>query len=216
MAASGEPNALSEAKGLLLGGVALAALCLALAPRLVGGPLAVLGAVLFLFRDPPRSIRHRPGEVLAPADGRVIGVRRVHDEHWQTEMQEVQIFLSLLEPHLQRSPMPGQVEAIIRTPGSKRAANDPRVADANERVLIAIRGVEFPCSVVQIAGLVARRVVTWVSVGQPLEAGQKLGLIKLGSQVTVRLPLEADVRVRVGERVRAGLDLVAVYPLRPD
>lgn len=204
-----EPDALQEAKGPLYACLGLAAACIAFAPRLTFLPLGALAAVLFLFRDPARAARRESGQVLAPADGRVIGLRRVVDEHWNVEMQEVQIFLSLLDPHVQRSPVGGQVEAVIRTPGSKRAANDPRAADVNERVLIAIRGQECACSVVLVAGLIARRVVPWVSVGQAVEAGQKLGLIKLGSQVTLRLPVEASVAVKLGDRVRAGLDVVA-------
>ena len=174
-------------------------------------PPALLAAVAtaFALRDPKRVIVRRPDIALAPADGRIIHVGRVWDAYWQAELVEVAIFLALWDVHVQRSPLDGEVVAQRRRSGSYRAAMSRAATDENNQLATYLRTEAGPCVVTQISGLIARRIVSWTPPGTELAQGERLGMIKFGSQVTFRLPLTASLLVDVGDRVRAGLTPVA-------
>lgn len=175
-------------------------------------PLALLalGGVALAFRDPERAIERRPDIALAPADGTVMRVERVFDEYWQAELVEVGIFLALWDVHVQRFPLDGEIEAQRRRAGGYWPAMMDVAVHRNNQLATYVRTAAGPCTVTQISGIAARRIVTWEGPGSRVEQGQRLGMIKFGSQVTLRLPLAATVLVRVGEHVSAGLTAMAV------
>jgi phosphatidylserine decarboxylase len=185
---------------------------LALSPfSRLGSAVAFVGAgsVVFAFRDPERDVPELPSVALAPADGQVIRVGSVWDEYWEQEMTEVAIFLALWDVHVQRVPLAGKIVAQTRYAGGYRPAMTSEAAHGNNRVATYIETAFGPCTVMQISGLVARRIVTWANTGDELQLGERLGMIKFGSQVTVRLPATARILVEKGTPVRAGLTSVA-------
>ena len=176
--------------------------------RLVGG--AALATLLF-FRDPERRAPDRPDLVYATADGVVVGVDRAPEPWLGRESLRVSTFLSLHNVHVTRSPVAGSVSLDEDLPGGFAPALF-RHSEANRRRRLAIDGRRGRVVVVQIAGMLARRITSWVGVGSPVAAGQRLGLIHFGSRTEVLLPAEdAEVLVRVGDRVRAGVTPVARY-----
>jgi phosphatidylserine decarboxylase len=176
-------------------------------PRLL--VLSLAAAVAWALRDPERETHPQPAVALAPADGRVLFIRSTWDAYFQRDMLEIGIFLALWNVHIQRAPLSGTVLARQRTSGGYHSALDPTSAEANQRVTTYLDADHGPCVVIQIAGLVARRIVTWAEVGARLEAGQRLGMIKFGSQTSLRLPANARPLIEVGQHVHAGLTPVA-------
>lgn len=136
-------------------------------------------------------------------------VGSVWDEYWEQEMTEVAIFLALWDVHVQRMPLAGKIVAQTRYAGGYRPAMSTEAAHGNNRIATYIETAFGPCTVMQISGLVARRIVTWAHTGDELQQGERLGMIKFGSQVTVRVPSTARVLVEKGAPVRAGLTSVA-------
>jgi len=184
---------------------------LALGARLAGSSLLALASGVLLlgaafcayfFRDPARVLASGPGVVLCPADGKVMEVVEGTDNGKPVKI--VRIFLSVFDPHLQRSPIDGTVKKITYVRGKFLDARDPRAAFENEQNHIHIEGQGVSLVVTQIAGLIARRIVCWVKEGQAVKAGDKIGLIRFGSQVDVFLPMSAKVLVKPGDRVTAG------------
>lgn len=192
-----------------------AAFGLALAPGLLtaaaAGTLGTLWAALLLFfRDPERRSPAEPGAVLAPADGRVMEVGTVEEPHYiRGPAAKIGIFMSLLDVHVNRSPLPGTVEWTRHIPGRNLPAFRAEASSQNEQNLIGMAHAGGKVLVKQIAGVLARRIVCSVQPGQALEAGQRLGMIKFGSRVELFLPLDATPTVRVGDQVRGGLSVVA-------
>jgi phosphatidylserine decarboxylase len=178
-------------------------------PVLGAAAVAGTAGVLFFMRDPKRYVAAAAGEAMSPADGKVIGIETVHDSYWNEDMQEVRLFLSILDVHIQRSPLPGRVVHIEKTPGAKLPAMRADASIKNERNAIYLDGEDGHFVVTQVAGALARTIVCWVKPGQDVQTGDKLGMIKLGSQTSIRLPLSYRVDVRMGDTVRAGLDVIA-------
>jgi phosphatidylserine decarboxylase len=183
---------------LLVAGVALGLW----RPWLAIVPLALLGFVLWFFRDPEREIANGPGVVASPADGRVVKV----------EDGRISIFLNLLDVHVARSPVAARISSAAHTPGRFMAAFRDEASEHNERVTLELDGRDCRLRVVLVAGLVARRIVCWVAEGQELSAGQRLGIIRFGSRVDVALPEGSIPSVRVGERVWGGFSVIARLP----
>jgi phosphatidylserine decarboxylase len=157
------------------------------------------------FRDPERTPPQDPDAVLAPADGRVVSV-----EVQASEGGAIRIFLSPLDVHINRSPVSGRVVQSEYRKGRFMAAYRTESSDANEQNALDIRtasGENF--KVVQIAGVLARRIVTWCRVGDELRAGERFGLIQFGSRTDLHLPSGYAPCVRLGEKVRGGESVVA-------
>lgn len=165
------------------------------------------GAVF--LRDPERSVPLTTGTALAPADGRVVHVGPVWDSYWGQEMLEIAVFLAVWDVHIQRVPLDGEVVAQQRKKGGYRPAMSRAAAHGNNQLATYLRTPAGPCTITQISGLVARRLVAHVGPGDRVRQGERLGLIRLGSQTTVRLPLAASALVRPGDRVLAGITPVA-------
>ncbi|MDP8943783.1 MAG: phosphatidylserine decarboxylase [Actinomycetota bacterium] len=177
--------------------------------RLLGG--TALASLLF-FRDPERRAPERTDLVYATADGVVVGVDRA-PEPWLEGVEAVRVstFLSIHNVHVTRSPVTGSVVRDEDLPGGFAPALFRR-AESNRRKRLAIDGRRGRVVVVQVAGLLARRITSWVGVGSPVAAGDRLALIHLGSRTEVLLPAhDAEVLVKVGARVRAGVTPVARY-----
>jgi len=197
---------------LLFGGMALAALVASalwawyLAPL----PAAALVFVLAFFRDPTRRAPAEQGVIVAPADGTVTEVTEVVEPQFlHARAHKIGIFMSLASVHVNRSPCGGRVEAVEHRPGRFLDARDPAASADNESNALAIgdaEGRDARVLVRQVAGLVARRIVCTAAVGDRLERGQRIGMIKFGSRAEVYVPVEAgfDVAVKIGESTKAG------------
>ena len=177
--------------------------------------LAVAGGIALAFRDPERTLTPRPDAALSPADGRVIALRRVLDEYWQTEMTEIAIFLALWDVHVQRAPMDGEIMEQRRKAGGYRPAMTAEATHGNNQLATYLQTAAGPCTVTQISGMVARRIVTWAAPGDHLAQGERLGMIKFGSQVTLRLPVSVFVLVGEGDHVRGGVTPLAHLAATP-
>ncbi|GEM_PF-310887 len=206
-----EPRALQEAGGLLAAAT-LVAVALGVVQRWLGLMAALaIPALLTLYRDPERRAPRPlpPGAVLAPGEGRVVYTGSGRDRAGRTCV-ELRIFLALWDVHVQRAPIGGVVRNRDIQPGRFLPAFLSRAGDTNQRTTLVIEGDDITCEVVQVAGLLARRIVTWVQPGERVRPGARIGMIKLGSQVILRLPAHARLLVREGQHVRAGEDVVAL------
>jgi len=181
-----------------------------IAPPVVAVLLLLLpiGVGLF-FRDPDRSPPTDPALVLAPADGRVMhaGVARPAEAP-KGEWRQVTIFLSVFDVHINRTPIAGRIQKVLKLSGSFVAAFKPD-SHQNERSEIWIEQDGVIVVVRQVVGLLARRVVCRVVPGQVLAAGERIGLMKFGSRMDVFVPPSADVLVKTGDTVRAGESVIA-------
>lgn len=176
-------------------------------PRASALLLAATGIVAAALRDPDR-VALSGDDALAPADGQVVAIGPVVDDYLGIEMLEISIFLALWDVHVQRAPLNGRLVHVRTDPGAFRPAFISSAAE-NYRQSLYLETDWGPCVVVQMAGLVARRIVRWVEPGDALRAGDRIGMIKFGSRVSVRLPRESRPLVAVGDAVRAGLTPVA-------
>ena len=165
-------------------------------------------ASLGFFRDPEREIPAVANGVLAPADGRVLGVEDAVDP-FVGPATRISIFLSPLDVHVNRAPIAGLVADVIYTPGRFVPAYDPDAGD-NERCTIRLQGDSARVTVVQIAGVVARRIVCRVGPGDKLAAGERFGMIRFGSRTDCYVPRASDVRVRPGDRVIGGVTVIGL------
>ncbi len=178
--------------------------------RLYGAGAAVLVlAVLVLnfFRDPERAIPPEPDAVACPADGRVVEI--CEETYEGRAVRRVSIFMSPLDVHVNRSPIAGRIESVRYQKGAFHVASAARASVENEQNVLSIRGAQGVVVVKQIAGVLARRIVFWKKPGEALARGERFGLIKFGSRVDVLLDPAAEIKVRVGEHVRAGSTTLA-------
>jgi phosphatidylserine decarboxylase len=169
------------------------------------GSLLVIFAFfcVFFFRDPKIHITQGEGIILSPCNGTVMEVTEESNE------RIIRVFLSIFSVHLQRSPVDGTVVDLKHQDGKFLAAWDPKAHIENEQNIFTIQSEDGVYTVRQIAGLVARRCVSWVKKGDVLKAGDKIGMIKFSSQVDLHLPKRAVITVKAGEKIRAGITVVA-------
>jgi phosphatidylserine decarboxylase len=182
----------------------------------LGGPvwaipeLLLAGFVLYFFRDPNRF--PPPGAwVVSPADGRVVEVRETSLDGQR--VWKISVFLSIFDVHVNRSPFAGVIRSVRYTPGQFLAAYHSEASVVNEQNTVAVEGDAggelFTVTFKQIAGLVARRIVFRKKVGDRVELGERVGMIKFGSRVDLFLPLDLVPKVQVGEHVHAGTSVMA-------
>jgi len=179
----------------------------------------IAGAIVFavclfvgsFFRDPKRNVRSDRGVLLSPADGKVISVTELKSSgNRQQPDMRVSVFMSVFNCHVNRSPVTGAVTNVQHTAGRFLAAFAEHAGEVNERTAIELVddfGESMLCT--QVAGLIARRIVCRVKSGDRVEAGQRIGMIKFGSRVDVVMPSTYFVCVNVGDRVKAGLNVIA-------
>jgi len=174
-------------------------------------PLLLAAFFLWFFRDPERPIPQDPGLVVSPADGKVTEVARIATP--DGERVRVSIFLSVFDVHVNRSPVAGTLREVRYRKGEFLNAMNPVCAQRNEQNLAIVDCPEgYQVSFVQIAGLLARRIVFNKRPGDLLARGERVGLIKFGSRTDLLLPGSAEVLVDVGERVRGGASVIARIP----
>ncbi len=169
--------------------------------------------VLQFFRDPPRTIPDGEQWVLSPADGRIVSVMETPDPYLQRPSVKISVFMNVFNVHSNRSPCAGRVQQVIYHPGQFVNADLDKASEANERnalVLETPSGRQLTC--VQVAGLIARRILCYVKPGDSLYAGQRYGFIRFGSRVDIFLPLESRVRVAIGDKVKATCTVLAEWP----
>jgi phosphatidylserine decarboxylase len=166
--------------------------------------------VLQFFRDPAREVPPDRDAVIAPADGRVVSVQKATDPYRQCDALKVSVFMNVFNVHSNRSPVDGQVEQVVYHPGSFLNAALDKASTDNERNALLIRTQgEIDVTCVQIAGLIARRILCYVGPGAALTRGQRFVFIRFGSRVDLYLPVSARVNVAVGDKVYAGQTIVA-------
>ena len=169
--------------------------------------------VLQFFRDPPRAIPAAEGAVLSPADGRIVKVEAVHDPMTDRQTLLISVFMNVFNVHSNRAPVDGLVEAVKYSPGAFVNADLDKASVENERNAVVLRLASGErITVVQVAGLIARRILCYTGIGQSLSKGQRYGFIRFGSRVDVYLPLDASPRVAVGDVVRATTTILAHLP----
>jgi phosphatidylserine decarboxylase len=181
------------------------------------GTLATLWCVYF-FRDPLRVTPVRDGLVVAPADGRVSQITTAAPPHelglGATPLPRVSIFMSVFDCHVNRSPVAGMIEKIVYQPGKFFNADLDKASADNERNSLVIAAAGARVAVVQIAGLVARRIVCFVRIGQSIGVGERFGMIRFGSRLDVYLPEDVAPLVAVGQTAIAGETVLADLRLR--
>jgi phosphatidylserine decarboxylase len=174
-------------------------------------PLWIISVfILQFFRDPPRTEPNDPAAVASPADGRVLVVERTTDPYLNREALKVSVFMNVFNVHSNRAPVTGRVSGVWYHPGKFLNAAIAKASTENERNALWLRmpdGTDI--TVVQVAGLIARRILCYVGNGDTLVRGQRYGFIRFGSRVDVYLPLTATVRATIGDKVYATESVLA-------
>jgi phosphatidylserine decarboxylase len=171
--------------------------------------------ILQFFRDPPREIPQGEGLVLCPADGRVLLVGVMKDPYRNVDALKISVFMNVFNVHSNRSPVDAVVKDVIYSKGLFVNASFDKASSDNERNALILRmddGTELSC--VQVAGLIARRILCYVKPGDRLKRGERYGFIRFGSRVDVYLPPDARPRVAVGDKVKATATVIAELPRR--
>jgi phosphatidylserine decarboxylase len=199
---------------------------------LFGMPLLVLGGVFYLlqwnivavvavllalfvfsfFRDPERAIPTEPGAVVSPGDGRVVVV--TEEENAGRPGKRLSIFLAVWNVHVNRSPAAGTITKLEHRPGKFLAAMRERASMENEQNVFTLSTEAGEIVFKQIAGLIARRVVSWKKPGDKVARGERIGLVRFGSRVDLWVPKEAEILVRTGESVKGGSSVLARWPAK--
>jgi phosphatidylserine decarboxylase len=166
--------------------------------------------VLQFFRDPARDVPDEPRAVVSPADGRIVMVGRAQDPYLKREALKISVFMNVFNVHSNRAPVDGVVKERWYYPGAFVNAALDKASLENERNALWLRtaaGADVTC--VQIAGLIARRILCYVDAGAELVRGQRFGFIRFGSRVEVYLPLDAEPRAAIGDKVYAAETVLA-------
>jgi phosphatidylserine decarboxylase len=168
--------------------------------------LIITGFILWFFRDPERVLPANENAFVSPADGKVIIAEKILDERFMNkEVLKISIFMNVFNVHVNRFPYNGEVKEVLLKPGKFYSADTEKGALQNEYCAIKVtteNNIEY--CVVQVAGLVARRIVCWAEKGDALKAGDRYGLIRFGSRVDLYLPADFELSVNKGDTVRAG------------
>lgn len=176
--------------------------------------LVLTAAICMFFRDPDRAVPTGEKIIVSPADGRIVHAGKVEDcPYLEGPVLKVSIFMSVANVHVNRFPVAGTVKEILYHPGRFINASLDKASEHNERNAVIIATDDGPdIAVVQVAGLVARRIITYIRPGDHLGRGQRFGLISFGSRVDCYLPPEAQCQVRIGDRVKGGTSVLGVMP----
>jgi phosphatidylserine decarboxylase len=208
------PLVAREGWPFLGGSVAVALLVTFIAGWLWAAPLWLIALfVLQFFRDPPREVPGDARSVLSPADGRIVAIQPVRDPWLDRDALKISVFMNVFNVHSNRSPVDGEVRRRWYNPGKFVNADLDKASTENERNALHIRamtGQDVTC--VQVAGLIARRILCYVEAGAQLVRGQRYGFIRFGSRVDLYLPTDVRVKVTIGDKVRATSTILAELP----
>jgi phosphatidylserine decarboxylase len=168
--------------------------------------LLVSGFICWFFRDPDRLIPNGQGLIVSPADGKVIKIESVDaSAYFEGACTRISVFMSIFNVHVNRSPHEGTIRQVTYYPGKFFSANLDKASADNEHNALLLESPSGKCiGFVQIAGLVARRIICAVQGGDTIKRGQRFGMICFGSRLDIYLPLDTEIRVTVGDRVQAG------------
>jgi phosphatidylserine decarboxylase len=185
-------------------------------PPLAWVAVVVTAWIAYFFRDPPRVTPLRDGLVVSPADGRISAIEHLRPPAelglGETERLRISIFLSVFDVHINRSPVAGHITRSLYIPGSFLNAELDKASEENERrALVITRPDGSQIGVVQIAGLIARRIVTFLGEGDTVGAGERFGLIRFGSRVDIYLPAGQGTLVAIGQRAIGGETVLADF-----
>jgi phosphatidylserine decarboxylase len=173
-------------------------------------PVLLAAFFLWFFRDPERDIPPGAGLIVSPGDGLVTETAAINTP--DGPRQRISIFLNVFDVHVNRSPIGGVITSVRYQKGLYLNAMNPDSAMRNEQNVVTVNGEGFEVTFKQIAGLIARRIVFNFAEGGKVARGQRVGLIKFGSRVDVLLPSTAELRVKVGQRVKGGASVLAAMP----
>jgi phosphatidylserine decarboxylase len=164
----------------------------------------------YFFRDPERETPMDPNAVIAPADGKVVEIGKAFEDNFlNQEMMRIGIFLSITDCHINRFPVTGKVISTKYTPGQFNKAYSSAASKENERLATLIETEEKEQMViVQIAGFIARRIVSYLKVGDSVEKGERFGMIKFGSRVDLYIPTRCEITAVLGDKVRGGETII--------
>ena len=165
--------------------------------------------IVQFFRDPPRAVPMQTNAVLSPADGRIVKVEKTLDPYTECDTLLISVFMNVFNVHSNRAPVDGTVERVVYSPGKFVNADLDKASSENERNAMVVRLAGERITVVQVAGLIARRILCYVKQGDQLARGQRYGFIRFGSRVDVYLPLTAHPKVAVGDIVHATRTVIA-------
>ncbi len=169
--------------------------------------LLLAAFIAFFFRNPPRVISDDPNLVLSPADGHVTIVKPLNNDDPAAGML-VSIFLSVFDVHINRTPIAGRITKITYQKGQFLNALNQRSSIENEQNIVTVENDKVTVTFTQIAGVIARRIVFWKKIGDTLQPGERVGLIKFGSRTDLFLPSQVDVVVKKGDRVIGGKSII--------
>jgi phosphatidylserine decarboxylase len=170
-------------------------------------PALLAAFVAYFFRNPDRTIPRGDDLVVSPADGKIVRIST--DGQGSDGQLHLSIFLSIFDVHVNRAPISGRLEKLEYHRGRFKAAFNDEASRVNEQNVLTVHGAGGTLVMKQIAGLIARRVVCWKKPGQELQRGEVIGLIRFGSRVDLILPGNAEIRVRLDERVKGGSSVIA-------
>ena len=174
--------------------------------------LSVLGFITIFFRDPERRTPKGENLIIAPADGKVVVVKKTHEnEFFNSDVWQVSIFMSPLNVHVNRNPISGVVKHTRYVQGEYFAAFEDKASEKNEQMIIGLESVNGKVLVKQIAGFIARRIVCQLKSGDTVNAGERFGMIKFGSRVDVFFPSSVDVRIKIGDGTVAGETIIGEF-----
>lgn len=164
--------------------------------------------ICFFFRDPERKIVQNTAEILAPADGTVIMIDDKASPFGGEIQTRICIFMSVTNVHVNRMPVTGKIEKMAYFPGEFNIASKDKASSANERLAYLIDSFGNKLTMVQIAGFVARRIVSYVKEGLTLDQGERFGLIQLGSRVDIYIPKTFTTSINIGDKTKAGVTTI--------
>ena len=176
-------------------------------------PLLFGAFFLNFFRDPDRVVPDTPGAIVSPADGKVTDI--VDVELGGRVYKRISIFLNVFDVHVNRSPVAGVITHAEYRKGQFKNAMDVACADCNEQNIVTVDAAGQPLVFKQIAGLLARRIVFTKQVGDRIERGERIGMMKFGSRMDVFFDPAANVNIKLGQHVKGGSDILAIAPSAP-
>ena len=200
-------------------GVILVALVLTIGAVVLNSTLLKISAVLvwifvvfsfYFFRDPERTVPPDENLILSAGDGKVVDIKEVfEDRYFHGQARKISIFLSVFNVHINRIPISGKVGYFEYKPGKFVQAFKPIASTENEQTIIGIENGKTKVVVKQIAGILARRIVCHIREGYSVKRGERFGMIKFGSRVDLIIPLDAEVLVKLGDKVKGGETAIA-------
>ncbi|MBU0481993.1 MAG: phosphatidylserine decarboxylase family protein [Proteobacteria bacterium] len=176
--------------------------------------LTLTAFVLYFFRDPERVTSDEEDSIISPADGKIILIEKVFDDNFVKEhVYKISIFMNVFNVHVNRTPFSGKVKRIVYSPGTFYSASSERSSLENESCAVILETESGKnLAFVQIAGLIARRIVCWAEKGDELVKGERFGMIRFGSRVDLYLPQQTQLEVVKGQKVVAGETVLGYLP----